>query len=436
MSSEEFTTISRILQGNLEEKPVRLRGWLHNKRSSGGIQFILLRDGSGTLQCTVRKNAVDKETFDLFETLPPESTIRIEGVVKKDTRAPGGYEISVQKVSVYRKAEENFPIAQKYHGPEFLLDNRHLWIRNRKMQATLRIRSSVLEAAREWFKQNEYTETHVPTIITAACEGGSTLFEVKYFDTKAYLTQSWQLYAEAMIASLGKIYTIAPSFRAERSRTRRHLTEYWHLEAEAPWYNLDSVMRDEEELITHIAHSVAKSRPNELTLNKRDPNELLKLKSPFPRITYDKAVELLKEQGVEIKYGDDLGWEQEKILTLQFNSPFFVTHFPKTAKAFYHKLDPSRPEVTLSADLLAPEGYGEITGGGERIDDFNELSQRIKDENLDPKDYQWYLDLRRYGSVPHAGFGLGVERTIAWICKLKHIRDAVAFPRLINRVYP
>jgi len=268
LSGVDFVTISKILKDGLEEKTIRLRGWLHNRRSSGGIQFILLRDGSGTLQCTVRKDSVDKETFELFETLPPESTIQIEGVVKKDSRAPGGYEISVQKLSVYRKAEENFPIAQKYHGPEFLLDNRHLWIRNRRMQATLRIRASLLDSAREWFKENEYTETQVPTIITAACEGGSTLFEVKYFDTKAYLTQSWQLYAEAMIASLGKIYTIAPSFRAERSRTRRHLTEYWHLEVEAPWYDLDSLMKDEEELLTHVLHSVAKSRPNELMVNK------------------------------------------------------------------------------------------------------------------------------------------------------------------------
>jgi asparaginyl-tRNA synthetase len=384
----------------------------------------------------MKKDMIDKETFEMLETLPPESTIEIEGVVRKDSRAPGGYEVSITKARMLRRAEENFPIAQKYHGPEFLLDNRHLWIRNRKMQATLRIRASVLDAAREWFKENGYTETQVPTIITAACEGGSTLFEVKYFDSKAYLTQSWQLYAEAIIASLGRIYTIAPSFRAERSRTRRHLTEYWHLEAEAPWYNLESLMKDEEELLTHIVHSVAKSRPNELALNKRQSSELLNLATPFPRITYDKAVELLQKRGVEITYGDDLGWEQERVLTLQFDTPFFVTHFPKTAKAFYHKLDPSNPELTLSADLLAPEGYGEITGGGERIEDLEELTQRIRDEKLDPKSYQWYLDLRRYGTVPHAGFGLGVERTIAWICKLKHIRDAVAFPRLINRVYP
>jgi len=372
----------------------------------------------------------------MLDTLSPESTIETEGLVRKDPRAPGGYEVLISKARVLKKAEESFPIAQKYHGPEFLLDNRHLWIRNRRMQATLRIRASALDAAREWFKENEYTETHVPTIITAACEGGSTLFEVKYFDSKAYLTQSWQLYAEAIIASLGKIYTIAPSFRAERSRTRRHLTEYWHLEAEAPWYNLESLMKDEEELLAHIIHSVARSRPNELALNKRQSSELLKLTPPFPRITYDKAVALLKERGVEIRYGDDLGWEQERVLTLQFDTPFFVTHFPKTAKAFYHKLDPSNPKLTLSADLLAPEGYGEITGGGERIEDLNELTQRITDEKLDPKSYQWYLDLRRYGTVPHAGFGLGVERTIAWICKLKHIRDAIAFPRLINRVYP
>ncbi len=436
MSGGEFVTVSKLIEGALEGKTVRLRGWLHNRRSSGGILFVLLRDGSGVLQCTMRRDSVNKETFDLFETLPLESTVEIEGAVRKDDRAPGGYEVSAQKLSVYQKAEENFPIARKYHGPEFLLDNRHLWIRNRRMQATLRVRATVLDAAREWFKLNGYTETQMPTIITAACEGGSTLFEVKYFDTKAYLTQSWQLYAEAMIASLGKIYTIAPSFRAERSRTRRHLTEYWHLEAEAPWYDLHMLMKDEEELLTHICHSIAKSRPNELRLNKREPNDFSKVGPPFPRITYNEAVRILEKCGVQVKWGDDLGWEQEKVLTQQFSSPFFVTHFSKTAKAFYHKVDPSNPEVTLSADLLAPEGYGEITGGGQRIDDIEELMRRIREENLDPESYRWYVDLRRFGSVPHSGFGLGLERTVAWICKLKHIRDATAFPRLINRVYP
>jgi asparaginyl-tRNA synthetase len=300
----------------------------------------------------------------------------------------------------------------------------------------MRIRAKLLQAAREWFEKHGYTEVQVPIIITAACEGGSTLFEVKYFDQKAYLTQSWQLYAEAVIASLGKIFTIAPSFRAEKSRTRRHLTEYWHLEAEMPWCDLEELMKIEEELLVFICHKIAKDMEEELKTLKRNPEDLLKIKKPFKRITYDEVVEILKKEGIKFEWGDDLAWQQEKVLAKKFDKPFFVTHYPKGVKAFYHKPDPKRPEVTLSVDLLAPEGYGEITGGGQRIHDLEELMKRIKEEKLNPKDYEWYIDLRKFGSVPHSGFGLGVERTLAWICKLDHIRDAILFPRLINRVYP
>jgi len=432
----EFTDVFRIFVGGLEGEAVHVRGWVHNKRSSGGIQFILLRDGTGLIQCTLRKGKLDSETFGAVERLPVESTVEIRGTVRRDPRAPRGYEISIDNVKILHVAEEDYPIARKYHGPEFLLDNRHLWIRNEKVQAILRVRAKILDAARGWFKENGYTEVQMPTLINAACEGGSTLFEVKYFDQKAYLTQSWQLYAEAVIASLGKIYTIAPSFRAEKSRTRRHLTEYWHLEAEAPWCDLEGIMKVQDELITHLCQTLGREASEELKELGRDPEDVLKVRAPFQRITYDEAVEMLQKAGVEIKWGDDLGWMQEKELTVKFDQPFFVTHYPRGVKAFYHKPDPKRPEVTLSADLLAPEGYGEITGGGQRIDDLKELLKRMEEENLNQKDYGWYVDLRRYGSVPHSGFGLGVERTVAWMCKLEHIRDATTFPRLINRVYP
>ncbi|MEM5869567.1 MAG: asparagine--tRNA ligase [Candidatus Aenigmatarchaeota archaeon] len=427
--------ISKILEGK-EEGEVEIKGWLHNKRSSGGILFLIIRDGTGFIQCTLKKDQVDEKTFDEIERLPLESAVEIFGTVRKDERAPYGYEIAVKKVNVLSKAMEGFPIGKKYHGPEFLLDNRHFWIRSKKMNRILRIRAKILEAAREWFKDNGFLEVQVPIIVGTACEGGSTLFEVKYFDSKAYLTQSWQLYGEAMIFGFGKCYTIAPSFRAEKSRTRRHLTEFWHLEAEMPFCGIEELMKVEEELVSFILQKVAKECSLELRELGRDPEELLRMKPPFPRIRYEEAIRLLQEKGVKIEYGDDLGADEERVLALQFDKPFFVTHFPKGIKAFYHKPDPSNPNVTLSVDMLAPEGYGEIIGSGERIENFEELMKRIEEEKLDPSAYKWYLDLRKFGSVQHAGFGLGIERMVMWVCKLKHIRDATAFPRLVNRVYP
>jgi len=432
----EFTDVSTILSGGLQDRKVRIRGWLHNRRSSGGIHFVHVRNGTGIIQCTMKKDKVEPQDFDLASKLPLESVVELSGIVREDSRAPGGYEILIERLEARHIAQEDFPIAKKYHGPEFLLDNRHLWIRSKKIRTILRIRAKMLEAAREWLQQKGYTEFHAPVLITAAVEGGSTLFNVKYFERDAYLTQSWQLYAEAAIASLGKIYTIAPSFRAEKSRTRRHLTEYWHLEVEIPWCDLDGIMKVEEELLTQVCHTLCREVPNELKALGREPEALLKVQPPFKRITYDEVVEILRNDGVRFEWGDDLGWMEEKRLASKFDCPFFVTYYPTGVKAFYHKPDPGRPEVTFSADLLAPEGYGEITGGGQRIDDLDELLKRIKEGNLNPDDYKWYIDLRRYGSVPHSGFGLGVERTLAWICKLSHIRDAIAFPRLINRVYP
>ncbi len=433
---DKFVDVSSILSGQHTGENVQIHGWLDNMRSSGGIHFLMIRDGTGILQCTMKKGKVDDEKFDAAKTLTQESALEILGTVYEDKRAPGGYELKVENINIIHLAQEDYPIAKKFHGPEFLLDKRHLWIRNQKMQTILKVRSKFLELAREWFQRNGYTEFHSPILITAACEGGSTLFSVKYFEQEAYLSQSWQLYAEAAISSLGKIYTVAPSFRAEKSRTRRHLTEYWHLEAEAPWCDLNCIIKVQESLLGYIFSNLAEKVPKELEFLGRSAKDLLAMMPPFQRIRYNEAVSILERKGVKVEYGDDLGWIEEKQLTEEFEKPFFVTHFPKGVKAFYHKPDPENLDVTLSADLLAPEGYGEITGGGQRIHDLSELLKRIEEEKLNPKDYEWYIDLRKYGSVPHSGFGLGVERTIAWICKLEHIRDAIAFPRLINRVYP
>jgi asparaginyl-tRNA synthetase len=431
----DFVVVRKILAGDTDSTRVKLRGWLHNRRSSGGILFLIIRDGTGFLQCTAKKDQLG-EKFSEIEALPLESTVELEGEVVRDPRAPRGYELRITDVLVLHRSLEDFPIAKKYHGPEFLLDNRHFWIRSKKMQTILRVRALVIDESRRWLKEHGYMEVQVPILVSAAVEGGSTLFEVKYFDEKAYLTQSWQLYAEAMIASLGKIYTLAPSFRAEKSRTRRHLTEFWQLELEEPWLDLEGLIKVEEGLLLHICHEVAAQAREELKELGRDPDELTSLKPPLPTITYDKAIELIQKADSSFKWGTDLGYNQEKILTKDFTTPFFVTHYPKGVKAFYHMPDPKRPEVTLSVDLLAPEGYGEITGGGQRIHDYEQLMHRIDEEHLNPKDYSWYLDLRKYGTVPHSGFGMGIERTLTWICKLKHIRDAAAFPRLMNRLRP
>jgi asparaginyl-tRNA synthetase len=433
---DKSATIADIFGGKCDGSHVVIRGWLHHIRTGGGILFLQLRDGTGVIQCTLKKDQTDTKEFERLAAIPIESTIEVSGQVKKDPRAPRGYEITGEKITVLYPAEEDFPIAKKYHGPDFLLDNRHLWLRSPKPQAIMRVRGRLIDEARRWLIDHGFLEVQVPILVTAAVEGGSTLFEVKYFDQKAYLTQSWQLYAEALISSVGKIFTLAPSFRAEKSRTRRHLTEYWHLEVEEPWLDLDGLMRLEEELVTHMAQRMRELMPEELGLLGRKPEDLTKVKPPFPRITYDEAVSLIQKSRPDFKWGTDMGWEEEKVLTENFDTPFFVNRYPKRVKAFYHMPDPQNPKVTLSADLLAPEGYGEITGGGQRIHDLNQLLARIKEEGLKAEDYKWYVDLRRYGTVPHSGFGMGVERTLTWICKLEHIRDSIAFPRLINRIYP
>jgi asparaginyl-tRNA synthetase len=428
-----FDEIKKIFDEKKEGKR-KIHGWLHGKRSSGGVLFFIIRDGTALMQATLKKEKI--KDFEKIERLPVESVVELEGEARQDKRAPGGFELVVDKVVVQHEAAEEFPIAKKFHGPDFLLDQRHFYIRSEKMMKILKVRAKVLELARKWFEKEGFTEFQSPIFVGGAVEGGSTLFPVKYFEQKAYLTQSWQLYAEAAIATLGKIYTVAPSFRAEKSRTRRHLTEYWHLEAEEPWCDLEGTLKTQEELVTFIIHGLAKEMPEEMKFFQRDVDYLLSVQPPFERITYDDAIKFLQEKKVKIKWGDDITWELEQVLTEKFTKPFFLTHFPKGVKAFYHKTDPKKPIVTLSADMLAPEKYGEIIGGGQRVDDYDELLKRMKEEKLDPKAYEWYLELRKYGTVPHSGFGLGIERLVAWVCKIEHIRDAIAFPRLINRVYP
>ncbi len=432
---DDIVEIKDIKEGKKKGK-VRIRGWMENQRSSGGIQFLILRDRTGRIQCTLEENDVNKKLFEEMDDIQPESVLAIEGEAKKDDRAPGGYEISADEIVIISKSLPDWPIAKKEHGLEFLLDNRHLWLRSEQMQAMLKIRSKVINIARRWLLDHGYYEFQSPIFISAACEGGSTLFPVEYFGKDAYLTQSWQLYAESAISSIGKIFTVAPSFRAEKSRTRRHLTEFWHLEVEEPFCDLEGTMKMQEEFVSHIANTLAKEMPEELKKFGRDPEVLMNVKPPFKKITYDKAIEIINKEGGDVEWGDDLTWTDEKILTEKHKVPFFVYKYPKGVKAFYHKPDPENSKVTLSADLLAPEGYGELIGGGQRTHDYDQMMKRIDEDGLNPEDYEWYIDLRRWGTVPHSGFGMGIERLIMWLLKLDHIRDAIAFPRTMTRARP
>ena len=411
----------------------RIRGWVYRHRAHKDKVFVVVRDSTGIIQVVVP--AEREEAFSKAESVSIESAVEAEGFVKSDRRAPGGKEIRATRFEVLSQAEA-FPITETA-SREFLLNIRHLWIRSRKMTAIFKVRSTVFGAIHEYFRSNGYYEVQCPMFITAAVEGGATLFEVPYMEKrKAYLTQSSQFYLEALIYSLEKVYTIAPSFRAEKSRTRRHLTEFWHAEAELAWAHLKDILRVEEELVSYVVRKVLEENPEELKLLGRDTSILENVEPPFPRITYDEAVEIVRSKGLPMGWGEDFGADEESVLTREFDKPFFVYGYPVSTKAFYHKNDPSNPKVTLSADLLAPEGYGEIIGGGERIEDKDELIEKIKAFGLNPADYEWYIDLRRYGSVPHAGFGLGVDRLVMWICGLDNIVDAIPFPRTIRRLYP
>ncbi len=431
MAYKHAVTIEEALRSS---GTVTVKGWVFRKRELKDKIFVVLRDSTGIMQLVFSRGT---DAFYIAQRLNIESSLVATGVIKDEPRAPGGRELHVQSVDWYYVGHP-YPINEDaaQADSEYLLDVRHLWLRSRKMQAVMKIRHTIFGAIHEYFRSRGYYEVQGPMFITAAVEGGATLFKVPYFDEQVYLTQSSQFYLEALIFSLEKVYTIAPSFRAEPSRTRRHLTEFWHAEAEMAWYHLDDLMRVNEELVSYIVSKVLDERSEELRLLGRKLEPLENIKPPFYRVSYDEAIEMLKRKGVKIEWGDDLGADEERLLTLQFDKPIQLYGFPEKTKAFYHRNDPQRPEITLSVDVLAPEGYGEIIGGGERIYDESELVSKIERFGLNPKDYQWYIDLRRYGSVPHSGFGLGVDRVVMWIAGLDHIRDAVPFPRDIRRIYP
>ena len=417
-------------------KEVTLRGWLYNKRSSGKLIFLLLRDGTGLLQCVVFKGNLSEDLFNSADSLTQESSFEVTGTVKKDDRAVGGFELDVSDLKIISLAQE-YPITPKEHGVEFLIDHRHLWLRSIKQTAILRIRHRIVKAIRDFFDERGFILLDTPIITPNACEGTSTLFETEYFDLgKAYLTQSGQLYAEAGAMALGRVYTFGPTFRAEKSKTRRHLTEFWMVEPEAAFFDLNDDMDLAEDFLEYIVQSVLRDRRQELKVLERDTSFLESVKKPFPRISYTEAVEILKKKGIAFEWGNDFGGADETVISSEFDRPVMIHRYPAAIKAFYMKRDPENPKLALALDVLAPEGYGEIIGGSQREDDLNVLLQRIKEHNLPQKYFEWYLDLRRYGSVPHAGFGLGLERTVAWLCGIEHIRETIPFPRMIYRNTP
>lgn len=411
-----------------------LRGWIFRTRSSGRIAFITVRDSTGIIQVTVRKGTLPDEDFEAAMEAPIESSVIIKGALSSDERAPGGMELRAAAFHVVGDAAP-FPITE-YQSEELLLDNRHLWVRSRKQNAIMKVKASILEGARDWLQDNDFLEVSPPIFTTNACEGGTTLFRLDYFGRDVFLSQSAQMYLEALCFSLDRVYSLTPSFRAEKSRTPRHLIEYWHLELEEAWVDNDGNMEIQEQLVTAMVERVLEDRLEELELLERDTEPLREIQPPFRRMTYSQALEALRDSGVEMDRGDDLGTREERLLTEDSLVPIFITSFPKACKAFYMKEDPDDPSLYKCSDLLAPEGYGEIIGGSERETDLEMMLGRMREEGVPIEPYEWYLDLRRFGSVPHSGFGLGVERVVRWICGLEHIRDAIPFPRTVTRVYP
>jgi asparaginyl-tRNA synthetase len=414
---------------------VTLEGWLVGRRSSGKVLFLEFRDGTGFIQCVASKADVGEEAFEALAHLTVESSLRVTGEVRADSRAPGGYELSLRGAEVVQVAAE-YPIGRKEHGTAFLMDHRHLWIRSAGQFAVLRVRAAVVRAVRRYLDSRGFVQMDSPLLTPAACEGTSTLFETRYFDESAYLSQSGQLYNEATAMAFGRVYCFGPSFRAEKSKTRRHLIEFWQVEPEVAYADLDDIMEIEEELLSEVVGEVLSTRQRELTMLGRDQEPLRRVRPPFPRITYTEAVERVRNAGLDLKWGRDLGAEHETALSKQFDRPLFVHRYPLSVKPFYMEVAPEDPNLSLSVDMLAPEGYGEIVGGGQRMSDPASLEKRIADEGLARADYEWYLDLRRYGSVPHAGFGMGIERTVAWICGIEHVREAIPFPRVLYRLGP
>jgi len=433
-----MTTITIEQAGKYDGQEVTLQGWLYNMRESGKLLFPIFRDGSGIMQGVVSLKE-NPAAFQALKGLTQESSVIVIGKIRAEQRAPGGYEIGVTAVQVLQRVSEEtpFPIQLKEHGVDFLLDHRHLWIRTPRQAAILRIRAEAVRAARNYMDAQGYTLTDAPMFTPSACEGTSTLFEVNYIDDeKAYLTQSGQLYIEATAMALGKVYTFGPTFRAEKSKTRRHLTEFWMLEPEAAFATLDDMMALGEGLVSAVVQSVVRNKSRELELLKRDTKMLENVSPPFPRISYEDAVDLLNKRGNPARSGDDFGGDEETIISNQFDRPVMIHRYPASIKAFYMQPDGEDPTKALAFDMIAPEGYGEIIGGSQRIHNYDLLVKRLKEHNLPEQAFQWYLDLRRYGSVPHAGFGLGLERTVAWICGTEHIREVIPFPRMIYRVYP
>jgi asparaginyl-tRNA synthetase len=415
---------------------VTIKGWLHNRRSSGKIHFLVIRDGTGFLQVVMGKKDVDEATFTRADHLSQESAVIVTGTVRADERAPGGYEMIATGLEVVSEAHD-YPITPKEHGVDYLMDRRHLWIRAERQTAILRVRHEVINAVRDFFNNEGFILADTPIFTPAACEGTTTLFPVQYFDDEtAYLTQSGQLYNEANAMALGRVYAFGPTFRAEKSKTRRHLTEFWMVEPEMAYADLDAVIQLAEGLVCSVVGRVLERRQRELKILQRDTSKLESVKAPFPRLHYDEAAKILLDKGLPFQVGGDLGGTDETVLSEQYDRPICVTHYPAAVKAFYMKPDPNQPDRALCVDVLAPEGYGEIIGGGQRLDDYDLLVQRIKEHGLPQEAFEWYLDLRRYGSVPHGGFGMGIERVVSWVCGLEHVRETIPYPRMLYRIYP
>ena len=420
------------------DQEVTVQGWVNNRTDKGRLQFIQVRDGSGVLQAVAFKKAMSEESFEIASGLNQESAVRVTGTLKADDRAPGGYELGLDDIELVSQAEPEYPIQPKEHGTAFLMENRHLWIRSQRQAAILRIRATIIKAIRDWLDDDGFICVDTPILTPASCEGTSTLFATDYFGEEAYLSQSGQLYNEATAAALGKVYCFGPTFRAEKSKTRRHLTEFWMCEPEIAFASLEDVMDIEERFVSYIVQTVLKKHRDELVnVLERDVTSLERVEAPFPRISYDEAVEQLKaDEFPDFEWGADLGSPHETYLAEEFDRPVFVYHYPTAGKAFYMEEVEGRPEICRSVDLLAPEGYGEMIGGGQRTTSTELLERRIKEHELPRDQYQWYVDLRRFGSVPHSGFGLGLERTVAWICGLNHVRETIAFPRMLEKIYP
>jgi len=435
-ASPAFTEIRHI--GEHAGQDVRLRAWLYNLRESGKLLFPIFRDGTGLIQGVLFQKAVAPEVFARVRALTQESSVEVLGRVRADARAPGGFELDVIDLNVLHAvpADQPYPISPKEHGIEFLMEHRHLWLRSQRQAAILRVRHEVVKAVRDFFDDDGFTLADAPILTPAACEGTSTLFEVDYFEQKAYLTQSGQLYAEAAAMALGKTYCFGPTFRAEKSKTRRHLTEFWMVEPEVAFADLDAIMHLAERLVTFVVQRVLANRASELAVLERDVSRLEKIVLPFPRVSYDEAITRLQAAGSEIQWGSDLGGGDETILSSQFDRPVMVHRYPAAVKAFYMQPDPVQPDRALCVDMLAPEGCGEIIGGSQRIHDLQLLLDRIREQKLPEEAFSWYLDLRRYGSVPHAGFGMGIERVVGWMCGVEHVRETIPFPRTIYRMFP